>query len=398
MNADTILNQIVTFVTPTLHKTRRNAVLACIKSLMHGADGSVTSIGRGIHSKAYEKHNIKRADRLLSNQHLLSELPLIYRALCQWLGSISSTPVIHIDWSDLDPNKRHFLIRASLLFSGRSLTLYQEVHDLSTKEKPATHKAFLATLAQMLGQDIKPIIVTDAGFKVPWFRQVLSLGWHYVGRVRKPNFYRVQGAEWQCISHLYQSASSRPKILNSKLCRSNTLATHLVLFKGKIKGRVSLGCTGQKRMNSNDRKYSRSARDPWLLATSLPLSSTLANRVINIYRSRMQIEEAFRDMKSQQFGLGYTINKSTKLPRVSILVMLVSLANFILVIIGLSLATSGKAKYYQANTVRYKRVLSFHTLGIRAVCNRQFKVTVKQWKATLNQLNTYILGVEYDVI
>lgn len=398
MNADTILNQIVTFVTPTLHKTRRNAVLACIKSLMCGADASVTSIGRGIQTNAYEKHNIKRADRLLSNQRLLSELPLIYGAICQWLGAISPEPIIHIDWSDLDPNKRHFLIRASLLFSGRSLTLYQEVHDLSTKEKPATHKAFLDTLAQMLGQDIKPIIVTDAGFKVPWFRQVLCLGWNYVGRVRKPNFYRTQGAQWQCISHLYQSASSTPKLLKGQLSRSNALATHLVLFKDKMKGRVSLGCTGQKRMNSNDRKYSKSARDPWLLATSLPLTSTLEKRVVNIYSSRMQIEEAFRDMKSQQFGLGYTVNKSKKLPRVSILVMLVSLTNFILIMIGLSLDISGKSKHYQANTVRYKRVLSFHTLGIRAVRNRQFKVTIRQWKNTLIRLSEYIQGADYDVI
>ena len=97
MNADAILNQIVTLVTPTLHKTRRNAVIACVKSLMYGADGSVTSIGRGIRSKAYEKHNIKRADRLLSNQRLLSELPLIYKALCRWLGTVSSEPVIHVD-------------------------------------------------------------------------------------------------------------------------------------------------------------------------------------------------------------------------------------------------------------------------------------------------------------
>ncbi|WP_448547727.1 IS4 family transposase [Thalassotalea fusca] len=373
-------------------------MIACIKSLMYGADASVTSIGRGIQTNAYEKHNIKRADRLLSNQRLLSELPLIYKALCQWLGLISSEPIIHVDWSDLDPNKRHFLIRASLLFSGRSLTLYQEVHDLGSKEKPATHKVFLGTLAQMLGQDIKPTIVTDAGFKVPWFRQVLNLGWNYVGRVRKPNFYRVQGVEWRCISHLYQLASPTPKVLEGQLCRSNTLATNLVLFKDRMKGRVSLGCAGQRRMNSNDRKYSKSAKDPWLLATSLSSTSTLAKRVVNIYSSRMQIEEAFRDMKSQQFGLGYMVNKSKKLPRVSILVMLVSLANFILVMIGLSLDTSGKTKHFQANTVRYKRVLSFHTLGIRAVRNRRFKVTVRQWKNTLDRLSEYIQGADYDVI
>mgnify|MGYP000704405795 CR=1 FL=1 len=172
----------------------------------------------------------------------------------------------------------------------------------------------------------------------------------------------------------------------------------LVLFKGEKKGRVSLGCFGHKRMNSNDRNYSRGAKEPWLLATSLPSSSNLAKRVVNIYSSRMQIEEAFRDMKSHQFGLGYAVNKSKKLRRVSVLVMLVSLANFILIMIGLSLDTSGKTKHYQANTVRHKRVLSFHTLGLRAVFNMRFKITARQWKTTLSRLTEYILGADYEVI
>jgi hypothetical protein len=398
MNADSILNHIVTLVTPSIHRTRRTAVKACIRSLMQGANGSVTSIGRGICSTAYEKHNIKRADRLLFNPLLLEELPLIYRALCQWLGLLSSQPIIHVDWSDLDPNKRHFLIRASLLFSGRSLTLYQEVHDITTKEKPQTHQAFLSQLATFLGDDVTPIIVTDAGFKVPWFRQVLSLNWHYVGRVRKPNFYKTKEQNWRCISHLYPSARSNAQAFNAELCRSNSLHTQLVLFKEKAKGRRSLGCLGQKKMNSNDRKYSRGATDPWLLATSLPNTSNLAKRSVNIYHSRMQIEEAFRDMKSHQFGLGYMVSKSKKRARVSILVMLVSLANFILIMIGLSVDTAGNSRRYQANTVKHKRVLSFHTLGVRAVRSVSFKLALSKWKATLSRLNDYVQGADYDVI
>jgi len=398
MNADTILNQIVTFVTPTTHKTRRNAVIACIRSLMHGSKGSVTSIGRGIDSHAYEKHQIKRADRLLSNRHLLTELPTIYKAICHWLGLLSAQPVIQVDWSDLDRNKRHFLIRASLLFSGRSLTLYQEVHDITTKEKPATHLSFLKNLKSSLPEHVTPIIVTDAGFKVPWFRQVLSLNWHYVGRVRKPNGYKIGNEDWQCIENLYEQATSTPKLLSGKLARSNELDTHFVLFKGKHKGRVSLNCKGQKRANSNDRKYAKSATDPWLLATSLPKGHQLAKRVVNIYHSRMQIEEAFRDMKSTEYGVGYCINQSKKLSRIKILTLLVSLANLILIIIGLALDTSGKTKHYQANTVKHRRVMSFHSLGLRAVKSRHFKLDKRKWQQTLNRLKDYIQGADYDVI
>jgi len=73
MNALAIVNKVVTLVSYNMHKTRLNAVTACVKSLLNGSAATVTSIGRGISTQAYEKHRIKRADRLLSNSHLLSD-------------------------------------------------------------------------------------------------------------------------------------------------------------------------------------------------------------------------------------------------------------------------------------------------------------------------------------
>lgn len=91
-------------------------------------------------------------------------------------------PFILVDWSDLDEYKRYFLIRASLAFDRRSVTLYEEVHDIKTKEKRATHALFLSRLKTKLGVRVKPIIVTDAGFKTLWFRDVLASGWDFLGR------------------------------------------------------------------------------------------------------------------------------------------------------------------------------------------------------------------------
>ena len=70
MNARTILTNIVSFVSYKMHSARRDALIACVRSVLEGSTASVTSIGRGIHSNAYEKHRIKRADRLLSNPNL----------------------------------------------------------------------------------------------------------------------------------------------------------------------------------------------------------------------------------------------------------------------------------------------------------------------------------------
>jgi hypothetical protein len=51
------------------------------------------------------------------------------------------------------------------------------VHTAQTKEKPQTHKAFLQCLQQMLPAGCQPVIITDAGFRTPWFKQVEHAGW-----------------------------------------------------------------------------------------------------------------------------------------------------------------------------------------------------------------------------
>ena len=223
MNALSIVNNVVSLVSYKMHKARRDAVTACVKSLLNGSAATVTSIGRGINTKAFEKHRIKRADRLLSNPHLLRETPFIYASIGQLFCGNTSRPVISIDWSDLDDRKAHFLLRAAISLKGRPITLYQEVHCNKTKDKPATHKTFLKTLHAILPSHCRPIIVTDAGYKSPWFREVRALGWDIVGRTRKPHFYSLdRGNTWQCIRHLYAQATCRPKRFdNSQIVRSN---------------------------------------------------------------------------------------------------------------------------------------------------------------------------------
>jgi hypothetical protein len=62
-----------------------------------------------------------------------------------------------------------------LVFDGRSIRLDQEVHNIKTKEKSVIYNRFLRRLKALMGDKVIPIVVTYAGFKVPWFRQVLKL-------------------------------------------------------------------------------------------------------------------------------------------------------------------------------------------------------------------------------
>jgi hypothetical protein len=165
VNVNRIVNKTIQLVTPKMHKARRSALVCCINSLLQGNAATVTSIGRGIESNTTDKHSIKRADRMCSNSNFLNESDGIYSAICGIFCTRSFRPIILIDRSDLDEYKRYFLIRASLAFDGRSVTLNEEVHGLKTKEKRDTHALFLSRLKAKLGDRVKPIIDTDAGFK-----------------------------------------------------------------------------------------------------------------------------------------------------------------------------------------------------------------------------------------
>jgi len=84
MNVLTILNKTITNVTPKMHARRRTSLISSIESLLNGASATVTNLGRGINSRANEKHRIKRADRLLSNANLHSESFSIYHELAKY--------------------------------------------------------------------------------------------------------------------------------------------------------------------------------------------------------------------------------------------------------------------------------------------------------------------------
>ncbi|UAA37224.1 IS4 family transposase [Paraneptunicella aestuarii] len=367
MNVPQILNKTITLVTPSMHVTRRKSPLACMTSILHGANATVTSIGRGISSSAGEKHNIKRADRLLSNSHLYIELSGIYGFMGRLFTAALSTPVIHVDWSDLDEYKRHFLLRASLAFEGRSITLYEEVHDIGTKEKPATHRHFLDVLKSILPPGSTPVIVTDAGFKTPWFNTVLSLGWHFVGRARKPNFFHINDENWQCITSLYPAATSCPKTFAGQLCRSSPMDVRFVLYKQNPKGRHKLNRSGTSCLKGPSQKGAKRNREPWLLVTSLPDKSHLGKRVVKIYQTRMQIEETFRDMKSPRFALGFSNNLSKDTRRLRILVLLTTLAHLVATLTGWTVKMANKHRRYQANSLKNRDVLKLKLAEVNYV-------------------------------
>lgn len=389
MQAKQVLHKLLQKTCPEMHKMRRTALSVNVMAALHGEVLTVTHLGRAIRSEAKEKHCIKRADRLLSNRRLQGERVEIYSVLTQQLIGTKQRPVIIVDWSDMDECKRHFLLRASVPIEGRSLTLYEEVHTLKSKEKPAVHQRFLQQLQAMLPPECRPIMVSDAGFRTPWFKQVEALGWDWVGRIRNRHEVQLPGeAQWIPCKSLYGKATSTPKTLGrARLTESNPIDCQLVLYKGKPKGRVHLNRLGQRVRSSHSRKHEQAQREPWLLGTSLPESFKLAEKAVTLYALRMQIEEAFRDLKSTRFGLSLELHRTYQLERLQVLLLIATLALLVAWLIGKATEHTGQHRHFQANTVRDRVVLSTIFLGLKVVDDPRVKLRLADVIAAINSLH-----------
>ena len=374
MNVTRILSSYLSRITPTMHKVRRACFFAAIESAMSGGSLSVTGLGRNISNMAREKHRIKRIDRLCSNVKFHREIKSIYWRLSSLMVGRLQRPVIHIDWSDMDDRKDHFLLRASLASQGRSLTLYEEIHPLNTKGKPHIHRAVMSALKRLLPEHAVPIIVTDAGFRIPWFQLVSSLDWDYVGRVRNRTHCQKLTEEfgadptdgnWFPIKALYQFAAQKTKDLGHYwLGEKSQIMTRMVVLRRRTKGRKDKTATGERaRRSKTSRRSAAREKEPWLLATSLCRQSASPKKIARIYATRMQIEESFRDLKS---GLRMNACGTRNMKRLEVLLIIVAMAQYLLIWLGLAVKEAGKHWHYQANSIKSRNVLSCQFIGLRA--------------------------------
>jgi hypothetical protein len=372
MHSESHLTKFIDDVCSFMHSTRRRSVECVVASCLRGQTLQVTSLGRGVKRRAFEKHRIKQADRLLSNTVLHEELEEVYCAMARIIVSGVARPIVVLDWSNLDGNERHFLLRASVPTKGRSVTLYEEVHTRGTKEKLATHTRFLRKLSKIL-QGTKPILVTDAGFRVTWFKLVEKLGWDWVGRVRGRMKVKLDvQLPWVPGRSLHAQATSLAKqYCNAQVAHHNRLECRLVLFKAAEKNRVLRNKLGRVSARHRAQRAQSANREPLLLATSLSEKEYNTSQVIALYAARMQIEESFRDMKSENYGLGLKSSRTYKTSRMAVLVMLAALANLFAWILGKAAENTQIHRHFQANSLLHKSVLSYVFIGIRLFAQRR---------------------------
>jgi hypothetical protein len=378
---------------PFIHQKRLSILILATRALLEGQRLSLTQLGRRLTSKALVKHSIKRIDRLLGNPNMQRERSDIYGFMVNELLKGNQQPLIIVDWSELTAESDYHLLRASLPVGGRALTIYEEVHPQSNIGSPKIHRHFLHTLQRLLPDNCCPILITDAGFRNPWFKQVRSLDWDYVGRVRSRDMIKpTNTGDWKSCKTLYGKATGQARYLGEyTVVRTNPINTYLYLVKQKAKGRHQYNLDGSRTTRGKSERIAKRQKDPWLITTSLCGEQKAAQRIIQLYKTRMQIEEAFRDTKSHRIGFSISESLTRQKQRLEMLLLIGALATYNAWLAGILTELKQWHRQYQANSNKKRRVLSTFFIGCQVVKDNQQMLSRRDYEASLRQLRNNAL-------
>jgi len=352
-------------------------LFAAVNSAITKQQVTVTALGRNLrsYSKTDTKHDIKRMDRIVGNQHLHAERKIIYKYMSDQLIGGKKHPILIVDWSPIPGNELFQLHRVSIPMGGRTLTIYEECFEEKKLNNTDVHNQFLDTLEKLLPEGSQPIILSDAIYKTPWFKSIEAKNWYWVGRLRGNVQLSLEGKTFKTSAQIMKQATTKAKNLGSILYSKRTqFPCQGTLFQGKEKGRHKNKKRGGVSKDSVSLYYSKKSKQPWLLVSHLPPEYNTPKKIVKLYGYRMQIEEAFRDTKNQQYGLGLAQAKSKSAKRYNNLLLIAALTLFLLWCIGQA-AIENKYHYkLQANTVRNKIVLSNIYLAMQIVSDPRYEV------------------------
>ena len=348
-----------------IHAARRELLCAAVSAVMGGHLLSLSRLARALMGQSTQKAALKRVDRLMGNPRIGQEAQVVGAALLRTLCQGGQPLMIAVDWSEVAPDGVFVELRAVATRTGmgRGLTIYQQVYPEAKLGNARAERALLKTLHGWMPAGVQVIIITDAGFRRPWFTQVERLGWSWIGRIRAGVCVSRDRAHWEQASAWFAKATGKACRWNECwLTRRFRFACDMVLYRRRAVGGKRYGRAGHGSTPKARREAKASAREPWLLAHSPQLRTFRAEEIVALYGLRMQIEENFRDSKSTPLGMGLELSQSRSAPRLHALLLIGTLAGFLLWHIGQLAEAEGLHLRFKATT-RVARELSIITLA-----------------------------------
>jgi Transposase DDE domain len=385
MRREQLCHKLLSNALSKIHQSRQKTLIDAVISLANSNRLTLTELGRNFPGKTKTKHKIKRADRLLNNGLLYGDRIPIYQGSFNLLVGRPSRVILLVDWSPYQHKRIYGVLRASCVFDGRSITVYEEVHAYKKVMQQRTQKHFMQIVQSILPQNCQVIVVSDAGFLHAWFTLILSLGWHFVGRLRLDIKFKAASGDWKALKDVEAQATLTPKrYRETYIFKQKPFCVNLVT---KRKSRQEKAYEFSK--NPMIKQYQKQSKQAWVLATSLCFHP---KRIVKIYSKRMQIETGFRDHKNHRYGLGLSMSlqRTDCLIRRTILLIIAHLTLLFLLLIGFMAEQNSWQYDFQSNSSKKRRVLSFVSLGRQVFKNPFRKIRLRDVQRTLSEIALFI--------
>lgn len=321
-----------------VHATRVLSLARGVVGVVHAAALGVHTIGRGLADAMGldAKHAIKQVDRLLSNSGVT-----VWSWFSQWVTFVvAARPevVVALDWTEFAKDNHATIAMYLITSHGRATPLLWKTVDKSAlKDRRSDYETeLIGRLHEILPEAVDVTLLADRGFAdQKLFTYLEILGWRYAVRFRQ-GIHVTQGDRTRTAGE-WVPINGHAKMLRDVLITQDESAIPAVVLKR------------QKGM-----------KEAWCIATNrVDLG---AAGVVKLYARRFTIEETFRDIKDNHFGMGLSATHIGSAQRRDRLLLLAAIAHALLTLLGAAGEACGLDRTLKANTVK-TRTMSLYNQG-----------------------------------
>jgi hypothetical protein len=101
-------------------------------------------------------------------------------------------------------------------------------------------------------------------------------------------------------------------------------------------------------------------------------------------------------IKSSRFGLSFEYSRTAQLERLPLRLLIGALAMMALWLLGKAVERSGQHRYYQANTLKSRTVLSTLFLGFLVIDDPRVLLTLSHYRAAINAMYAAVQSYNID--
>lgn len=326
---------------PKLRKTQLVNLTLGVFGLIKARSGLMSEIVREVPGSQQHKHRLKRLWRFVSNPRI--KTGSLQSLWCKWAVS-AFVPgryiTVALDWTTLPGNIQ--LLMASVPYAGRAVpllwvtTTYRAFKDSQNR----IEERLISSLKTIVPEEKRIILMADRGFG----RATL------VNFLIKLNILFVLRVKADVIVTTREGRKINLRKLKIKVNQIKWFDNISYRADGKVE-KVNLAVTLAKPKVGEK-------EDPWILVTNLRKAET----AISNYKLRFDIEEWFRDLKTE---LGINNLQTKNLDRVRKLVLVSVLSYGLLMLVGT--VTKGLTKLHNQLITGGKKVASRIWFALRII-------------------------------